>query len=764
MSDSRIIRVGLAGNPNSGKTTLFNAITGSSQKTGNYAGVTVEKKEGKKIRNGIEYHIFDLPGVYSLTAYSADEVIARDFVLDERPDVIVDVLDATNIERNLYLCLQFQELGIPIVGALNIADQAEARGIIIDSKYLSLLLGIPLVRTVGTKGGGIAELLDAVAEAANGKDGEQKLPSYGEELEAEIAKILDVMPPAENLAQNRSNRWLAIKLLEKDANAISRLTRFPNAKDIEKLAAACIHRIEKHFGRDSEIVVSEQRYAYVHGAVAESVTKVSRNGPTLTEAIDKVLVNRFFGLFIFLFILWSIFQITFTLGAYPMEWLGSFFKFLSSNATGALPDGILRSLIVDGVIGGVGGVLNFVPLIAILFLCISILEDTGYMARVAFIMDRFLHIFGLHGQSFLPMMVGFGCSVPAIMAARALKSRRDRIITILVTPFMSCGAKLPVHVLLAGTFFPKNSGNMVMLIYIIGVMLAMLSSLFYRKTVLRGEDTPFVMELPPYRMPTGRGIAWHVASKTGYYLKKAGTVLLAASILIWVVVTFPKPIEDPAKYEKIMHDYRQNQVNTDKIRAEIVDMVSGKTSLESIADATARTEAHDLREAIINGKKNIETIVNERADAIAQNYSENLRSEFELSYSLAGRIGKWMEPVIRPLGFDWKIGISVVTGFAAKEAVVSTLGVLYKVGHVNAKDENLDLRASLKADKTFNPLVAFVLMLFTLILAPCISAQSTIKAEIGWKWLGFFVAYTTFVAWGIGFLVYQIGKTVGWGV
>ncbi|MEI8346259.1 MAG: ferrous iron transport protein B, partial [Pseudomonadota bacterium] len=492
MSAAKVVRIALAGNPNSGKTTIFNALTGSNQKTGNYAGVTVEKKEGRKVVGDIEFIIYDLPGIYSLTAYSLDEVVARDFVLNEKPDVIIDVLDATNIERNLYLCLQFQELGVPIVSALNIIDQAESRGIRIDDNQLSKILGIPIIRTVGTKGKGMDKLLDAAVKILDRPDFGLKQISYGEELEIEISRLVESISAGSKPSNHRTNRWLAIKLLEKDLNAKKRLSSQSNGAQVEKILTESIRQIENHFGRDSEMVVSEQRYAYVHGAVAEAVTKSERGKQTLTEVIDKILINRFFGVPIFLFILWGIFQTTFTLGAYPMGWLENLFAFLSAFVSSIVPEGILHSLLVDGIIGGVGGVLNFVPLIAILFLFISILEDSGYMARVAFIMDRFLHIFGLHGQSFLPMMVGFGCSVPAVMAARALKNPRDRIITILVTPFMSCGAKLPVYVLLTGAFFPNNPSNMIMLVYLIGVALAMLSSLLYRKTVLRGEDSPFV--------------------------------------------------------------------------------------------------------------------------------------------------------------------------------------------------------------------------------------------------------------------------------
>ncbi len=691
MSENTVFRIALAGNPNTGKTTVFNALTGGHQKTGNYAGVTVEAREGRRSYRGFDFIIYDLPGTYSLTAYSLDEVIARDFILEEKPDVIIDVLDATNIERNLYLFLQLQELGIPMVGAVNIADQAEGMGIRIDLRKLSTLLGVPLCRTVGTKEVGTDELLDAVIAAPRRSIPQNRRISFGSELEFEIEQLTRELSADPEFAKSYPPRWLAIKLLEKDANADEKLDGSRFGESIRKKTAACIRAIETHFGRDAEIVVSEQRYAYVHGITAESVTRNAPDAVEVSEQIDRVLMNRALGLPLFLLIMWSIFQVTFKFGRYFTNLLNLLFAYVTTLVSGAIPPGILHSLLIDGIIGGLSGVLSFVPQIAILFLCISILEDTGYMARAAFIMDKFLHLFGLHGQSFVPLMLGFGCSVPAIMAARTLKSPRDRIITVLVTPFMTCGAKLVVLVFLAGIFFGKNEGTYVMIIYLIGGILGFLSSLVLSKTVLRGELTPFVMELPPYRMPTARGIAWHVVDKTGRYLKKAGTVLLAASILIWAMISFPKPPHEASPFDN------------------------------------------------------------------------HLKTQEELSYSVAGRLGRAIEPIVKPLGFDWKIAISAVTGFAAKEAVVSTLGVLYKVGSSESR-KGASLKSALLADKTFNPLVAFVLMLFTLIVPPCIAALSIIRAEIGWKWLAFSVTYMLGLAWVLCFATYQIGKAAGWGI
>jgi ferrous iron transport protein B len=574
------ITIGLAGNPNAGKTSIFNALTGEHQKVGNYAGVTVEKKEGRRVYRGIEFVIYDLPGIYSLTAYSIDEVIARDFIIEEKPDVIIDVLDATNLERNLYLCLQFQELGIPVVGALNISDQAEERGITIDAERLGQLLGIPMVRTVGSRGKNVEDLLNAACEVLEGRAGNGRHIDYGLEVERELAALTAALGP-----QAYPARWFAAKLLEKDSHAEDKLGAYANADEIRLIAAASIKNLETHFGRDAEIVISEQRYAYIRGTIQETVTR-DKARKTVTEKIDAVLLNRFLGLPIFLFILWSVFQLTFTIGAFPRAWLDALFGWLGAAAAGVIPAGLVRSLVVNGIIGGVGNVFSFIPLIVLLFVFISLLEDSGYMARSAFIMDKFLHLFGLHGQSFLPMMIGFGCSVPAIMAARTLKNRKDRIVTILVTPLMSCGAKLPVYVLLAGAFFPSGAGTVVLSIYLIGVCLAFLASLVIRKKLMKGDSTPFVMELPPYRLPTARGIAWHVWDKLKHYVKKAGTVILAASIIIWVLTSFPQPAADPAHDAARLSELTSRARSTleQRIRAAIAD----PSALAGIADETER--------------------------------------------------------------------------------------------------------------------------------------------------------------------------------
>lgn len=714
MSSKKILRIALAGNPNSGKTTLFNALTGAHHKVGNYPGVTVEKREGSRTRGDREYRFIDLPGIYSLTAYSMDEVVTRDFLLDERPDLIVDVLDSTNLERHLYLCLQFQELGIPVVGALNMSDEADAKGIRVDEKALSAVLGIPMTKTVGTKGGGVdalLDLIDAMSEAGpEAARATARSIQYGAEIEDRLAPIEKAIRADAEFAARFPVRWLAVKLIEKDAHAFEKLKAHADCAGAEKIARDSIAWIEKHYGKDIEIVISEQRYGYIRGAAAESVKIVKHPDFSVTEMIDKVIMNRFLSLPIFVGVLWATFQITFALGEYPMAWLEAFFGALSTAAASVIPDGFLRSLVVDGIIAGVGGVFSFVPLIVILFFLLSLLEDIGYMSRAAFATDKWLHAFGLHGQSIFPMMLGFGCSVPAIMAARTLKSPRDRIVTVLVIPFMSCGAKLPVHVLLAAAFFPESAANVVMLIYAIGVALALVSALVLKNTVLKGDPTPFVMELPPYRAPTVMGVLWHVWEKTWQYVKKMGTVILAASILVWAITTFPTYESDPDAREAMKKEFLASNPGAD--------------------------------------------------EAAAVSHLEAAEAEAALEYSIAGRIGKVVEPAFKPLGFNWKVAAATVTGFAAKEVVVSTLGILYSVG-AEESEESASLQDALRRDPDFNPLVAFVLMLFTLTIPPCFAALAAIRAELGWKWLAFAFAFMLGVGWTLGVVIYQVGMLAG---
>lgn len=679
--------VALAGNPNAGKTTVFNAITGARQHVGNYPGVTVEKKEGVRHVDGTVMRVVDLPGTYSLTAYSLEEVVARNFVINERPDVVVDVVDASNLERNLYLTLQFIELGVPVVVALNMMDVATGRGRSINVKLLSELLGVPVVPLVASRGEGIDELITVALQTAR----EHRVPArevrYGRELEEHITEVAKLVEAAGGIA-GLPTRWVAIKLLEDDAEIRTRVRdEMPGGPELLERVARVRAHLEAVIGDDAELALAEQRYGFINGACAEATTSVPSGRIDWSEVIDSIVTNRILGLPIFLMMMWAMFELVFRLGAPPMDWLQALFTWLGASVAALLPDGPLESLIVDGIISGVGGVLIFVPQIMLLFLAISLLEDSGYMARAAFVVDKLMHLIGLHGKSFIPMLIGFGCTVPAIMATRTLESRRDRLTTMLVVPLMSCGARLPVYLVLTGAFFPPAAGGKIILsIYLLGVVLAITMAKVFRSTIFRGPSTPFVMELPPYRVPTLVGTLLHMWERGWCYVKKAGTVILAASVVMWALLTYPQPPAGAA-----------------------------------------------------------------------------LSGEPAVAYTFAGRIGRAIEPVLRPLGFDWKIAISLVSGLAAKEVVVATLATTYSIDE-HAEGEFAGLAAALRADPVFSPLVAYTLMVFVLIYVPCVASMAVLWREAGsWKWLALAVVYTIVLAWIVSFVVYQGGRLLGWG-
>lgn len=687
------IVVGLAGNPNSGKTTVFNELTGARQHVGNYPGVTVEKKEGRRRHRDHEILFVDLPGTYSLTAYSIEELIARNFVCEERPDVILDVVDASNLERNLYLTTQFMELEQPTVVALNMMDVAEHSGKTIDHEMLGRLFGLPMVPTVAARHKGMEELLDAVVQVAQEKRRPQVHVNFGPELEPHIEQVMELVT-GHDLLSVHEPRWLAIKLLEGDGEVRALVEREGEAaREVLAAVDAARAHIEQVVGDDAEIAIADRRYGFVSGAVRQAMEHDQLHRVDWSDAVDRVVVSRLLGLPIFVLFMWVMFELVFRLGAPPMEWIETLFAMLGEQVRAVTPPGQLQSLLVDGIISGVGGVLVFVPNIILLFIAISILEDSGYMARAAFVVDRVMHHVGLHGKSFIPMLVGFGCTVPAVIATRTLDQRRDRIVTMLITPLMSCGARLPVYVLLAGAFFrPEVAGKVIFSVYVLGVMLAMLMALVFRKWLLKGPTTPFVMELPPYRLPTVRGIAIHVWERAWQYIKKAGTVILAFAIVMWFLMSYPKP---PA------------------------EMQAGLAPQEAQAAA--------------------------------------------LGYSLAGRVGQTIEPVLRPLGFDWKLTVALIAGFGAKEVVISTLGTAYSLEGVD-ETETAGLQAALRADPGLTPLIAYALMVFILIYVPCMATIVVIWRESGsWKWPVFTVLYTCTLAWVVAFGVYQTGRLLGYG-
>ena len=711
----RDIKIAIAGNPNSGKTSLFNQLVGARQHVGNWPGVTVEKKEGDLKHEGHSLQFVDLPGTYSLTAYSQEELIARDYLIENKPDVVLNVLDATNLERGLYFTIQLLEMECPLIVVLNMWDEVEAQEIKIDITLLENLLGVPVVTTSAVKKRGLDQVLASVVSVAISPPtfNISKL-TYQEDLEEEIAQVSSVILKDKDLIAHLPVRWLAIKLIEQDQQIYKLIHERSIWMELSSVLEKSRKHLHTHFDQSLESIVSESRYAFIHGAIKEVAEDPPHRQKTLTDYLDTVLMHKLAGLPIFIFLLWSVFQLTFKLGEVPMAWIEWFFQFLGGFVARVMPDSTLTSLIVDGVISGVGGVLVFLPNILILFWAISFLEDTGYMARAAFLMDKIMHRFGLHGRSFIPMIMGFGCSVPAFMATRTLKNKADQITTMLVTPFMSCGAKLPVYVLLIGTFFANHSqGNILFGIYLFGVLLALASAAVLKKYIFLGLSEPFVMELPPYRLPTLRNTVLHMWEKARMYIKKAATLILIASIAIWFFSNYPAD-----------HDL---------------------------------AEQHQLQISEIRLDKTLNTL--QQTDRIK--LLDNQVAAQQLKYSIAGKMGSIIEPVIRPLGFDWKIGIALVSGFAAKEVIVSTLGTIYRVGSI--EEETQSLQVALKNDPHMNPLVALTLMFFTLLYVPCIAATAVFHKEVKeWKWTVFYILFTTGMGYLVAFLVYQGGRLLGY--
>lgn len=683
---SRTINIALVGNPNCGKTSFFNRATGLREKVGNYGGVTVDAKQGVFYHKGYTINLIDLPGTYSITEYTPEEIYVREYITKHHPDLVLNVVDASCLERNLFLTTQLIDMNIRVVMALNMYDELTREGATLDFHYLGHLLGIPVVPTTASKGIGITEVLDKIIEVFedHAKEARHVHIHYGQEIEDAISRIKLEIAPNKGVTDEFAPRYIAIKLLEDDRIMKDQLSSVPNYEQIIGVTQKEIQQLEKSYKEDTRTIITNAKYGFVRGALKETFRPGEKDKRQLTSAIDTLLTHQWLGFPFLIFFMWITFQATFTLGSYPMDWIDMGVGALGDWVHGVMPEGPLNDLLVNGIIAGVGGVIVFLPNILILFFFISLMEDTGYMARAAFIMDRLMHKIGLHGKSFIPLLIGFGCNVPAIMATRTLESRRDRIITMLITPFMSCSARLPVYILLVSAFFPVNQGLVLMSIYLVGIVLAVLTALLLKNTLFAKSSDPFVMELPPYRMPTMRNTTIHMWSKAGQYLRKMGTIILLASVLIWALGYFP---------------------------------------LDRQADTG--TSEH-------------------------------------LEQSYIGQVGKFIEPGIEPLGFDWKMGVSIVTGLAAKEIVVSSMGILY---HVPDAEENTQtLAESLKnqvdsqGNKVFTPLVAYGFMLFILIYFPCMAAIAAIKKEAGWKWAIFTMFYTTGMAWLVSFCVYQIGS------
>ena len=726
----------LAGNPNSGKTTLFNELTGARQHVGNYPGVTVEKKQGTCVSDAGKFNIVDLPGTYSLTAYSLEEVVARDFLVNEKPSMIVNIVDASNLERNLYLSVQFMEMGIPVTIALNMMDVAKKRGIKIDIKKLSKLLNVPVVPTIARKGEGKKELLQIIASNVNGKI-EPLTISYGRDIDTALDEMEEIIQSSAFLTANYRARWTAIKYLENDQQIIEsgKKQDMKVALELEKIVEKVTRHLLATLDAHPEGIIADHRYGFINSILKQNVISYfhDKNRLQLSDKIDKVVTNRFLGPIILVAILMGLYKFTFSYSEIPIGWFESFFGWIGGMADSALPDGLLKSLVISGIIDGVGGVLGFVPLIMFMFLGIAFLEDSGYLARMAFMLDRVFRMFGLHGSSVMAFIVSGGiaggCAVPGVMAARTLKSPKERLATLLTVPFMNCGAKLPVFALLVAAFFAENEATVMLLITMISWMGALLVARALRSTIIKGESTPFVMELPPYRMPTIKGILIHTWERTWQYIKKAGTVILGVSIVLWAMMTFPGLDENQTK---VFEDQRI-----------AITSRAGVTILKDIENL----DQDQLSAKAIAVKESLTQVDFDEAHAGLKN-------------SIAGRIGSSLEGITKFAGFDWRTNIALVGGFAAKEIVVSTLGTAYSIGEVDP-EETTSLSDRLRAAEGWGPLTAFSLIIFTIFYAPCFVTVVCIAKEAGsWKWAGFSVIFNTALAFGLSVLFYQVGSIV----
>lgn len=725
---NKSITIALAGNPNSGKSTIFNNLTGIRQKVGNWPGVTVEKKEGRLTANGYQLTVVDLPGTYSLTAYSIEEIVARNFILDEKPDVVVDIIDASNLERNLYLATQLRELDTKVIFVLNMEDVARHRGSKIDGDKLAELLDVPVVFTVGNKNEGTEQLLKTIMSVV---ESDIELPRtrrvyYGKDIEGAVRELSEFIRDKTGGELPYNIRWIAVKLLENDEIVKERIRKTAGLEGEGILSEAELkrQRLREFFDEEPEIVMTDRRYGFVAGIVKEVLKTVSERRVDVSRQVDQILTNRLLGLPIFVFFIWAMFQLTFSLGTYPMSWIDAGVGWLGQTVGGILPGGLFRDLIVDGVIAGVGSVVIFLPNILILFFCIALFEDTGYMARAAFLMDKVMHLIGLHGKSFIPMLMGFGCNVPAIMATRTLESEKDRILTILINPLMSCSARLPVYILLAGTFFGARAGNAIFSIYFLGIVLAILVGRLFRSTVLRGKVAPFVMELPPYRVPMLKGLLIHMWDRSKIFLRKMGGVILIGSLVIWVLSSFPREARLSKDYE---------------------------------SEIAAVSERYGISMAEVQGELR-EKLVRERDQAVSVIEAEKAKEKVEHSY--IGRLGKVLAPAFAPLGMDWRGSVAMLTGFVAKEIVISTLGVLHAVG-ADETERSEALKLALKKSG-MTPLSAYAMMAFVLIYVPCLATVAVIRRETNsWKWTAFSIAYSTVLAWFVAFVIYQGGKGIG---
>ncbi len=697
---AHVINVALVGNPNCGKTSLFNVASGAKEHVGNYSGVTVDAKSGHFDYKGYRFNIVDLPGTYSLASYSPEELYVRKYLRDATPDVIINVVVASNLERNLYLTTELIDMDRSMVIALNMYDELEKRGDRLDYKLLGSMIGVPVVPTVSRTGQGLNELFDTVIDVYEGRDEDVRHVhvNLGEDIERGVTAVKDLIKAEPDVSPRFSPRFIAIKLLEDDAEVIRLVESLPGSAQIMEATRAEQQRIELMRKEDASSAIADEKYGFIAGALAETLVKGDQNRNNPTNIIDAFVTNKLFGFPIFLLIMFAIFWATFEIGQYPMDWIEWLVGKISQIVQGMMPDGPLKDLIADGIIGGVGGVIVFLPNILILYFCISFMEDSGYMARAAFIMDKLMHRIGLHGKSFIPLIMGFGCTVPSIMATRSIESRTSRLITILINPFMSCSARLPVYVLLVGTFFERHAALVILGLYCLGVVVAMVTARLLRKFKFTTDVTPFVMELPPYRIPTLKASLRHTWGKGQQYLKKMGGVILVASIIVWALNYFP------------IHDREATVADAD--------------------DAQLTTAISD----------------DSQIDVHRDSYLE-----------MAGKI---VNPVMEPLGFHWRASVAALAGIPAKEIVVSTLGVLY-TGDEEIDDSSLSARLTAVNPATgtadFSAASALSFMIFILLYCPCIATVAAIVKETNsWKYGAFSVVYNTLLAWLVALAAYHI--------
>lgn len=710
---TRRYTVAFAGNPNCGKTSIFNSLTGKQARVGNYPGVTVEKRSAYVSHEGAIIEFVDLPGVYSLSAMTLDEKAARSFMLHDKPDLVINVVDCGNLERHLYLTTQLLETGVKLILALNMWDEARRQGITIDSAALSHRLQAPVVKTIGHRGLGIGRLMKAVSAALAQKESQSFTSpiKYGAVVDEQIELLAQEVAAAG--CNTLPSRWYAISLLE-DSLVLDEFAS-PSAKGrsaIHLAVVGCKTHIRRTLDKDSEAAINDGRFDCIRRTVNDVVKEGAGDRMAFSNRIDSLVTHRYLGYPIFLLLMWLLFQATFVLGKYPADWIALGARALSDLTARILPTGFVSNLLTQGVIAGVGSVLVFVPSITILFLGIAVLEDTGYMARTAFIMDRLMRTLGLQGRAFIPLLMGFGCSVPAIMATRTMQSHRDRVLTILLIPFMSCSARLTVYVLLGSAFFAGNVGNVIFALYLLGIGVAVLVGLFLKNRLFKEQTIPFLIEFPPYRRPTFRVGLSHVWGRVKVYLRKISGVILLASVALWLGSVFPR----------VTH-YSEN--------------FDGQIArLQNAADSTS-----------------IQTITQ----------LQTRKATEDVSNSLIGRLGHAVEPVLKPMGFNWRMSVSLISGFVAKEVVVSSMGVLYQSGG-QADEQHISLITALRRPASgITPLIALAFMVFVLLYTPCISAITAVRAEIGTRWMLFGIGTQLFIAWGAAFLTYRVGLMLGLG-